>query len=91
MLKYMLVCVVHFRQVVKENIFRTCVNGSVFIAFFECSGQLVWPDCRRYCGQFVDGQFEGYGVYTQPTDDLGVEISEGLWKAGLLHGQARVR
>jgi len=51
----------------------------------------VWPDGRRYCGMFADGQFEGLGIYTQPSDDLGIEISEGMWKAGQLHGQARVR
>jgi len=56
-----------------------------------CSGELVWPDGRHYCGLFADGQFEGLGLYTQPSDDLGVEISEGVWKAGQLHGQARVR
>ena len=56
-----------------------------------CSGELVWPDGRRYCGMFADGQFEGLGIYTQPSDDLGIEISEGMWKAGQLHGQARVR
>jgi len=56
-----------------------------------CSGEVVWPDGRRYCGMFADGQFEGLGIYTQPSDDLGIEISEGLWKAGQLHGQARVR
>ena len=55
------------------------------------SGELVWPDGRRYCGMFAVGQFEGLGIYTQPSDDLGVEISEGMWKAGQLHGQARVR
>ena len=55
------------------------------------SGELVWPDGRRYCGLFADGQFDGLGIYTQPSDDLGIEISEGTWKAGQLHGQARVR
>ena len=55
------------------------------------SGELVWPDGRRYCGLFADGQFDGLGIYTQPSDDLGIEISEGMWKAGQLHGQARVR
>jgi len=56
-----------------------------------CSGELVWPDGRRYCGMFADGQFDGVGIYNQPSDDLGVEISEGTWKCGQLHGQARVR
>jgi len=55
------------------------------------SGELVWPDGRRYCGLFADGQFDGLGIYNQPSDDLGIEISEGTWKAGQLHGQARVR
>jgi len=55
------------------------------------SGELVWPDGRRYCGLFADGQFDGLGICTQPSDDLGIEISEGTWKAGQLHGQARVR
>ena len=57
----------------------------------HCSGELVWPDGRRYCGMFADGQFDGLGIHTRPSDDLGVEISEGTWKAGQLHGHARVR
>jgi len=40
----------------------------------------------------MDGQFEGYGVYTQQKgEDGSVEISEGMWKAGLLHGLGLIR
>ena len=51
----------------------------------------MWPDGRRYIGQFVDGLFDGFGVYTQQKNEVGVEVSEGLWKAGQLHGLAITR
>lgn len=65
----------------------------LFSLLFSCcgSGELLWSDGRRYIGQFLDGQFEGFGVYTVPKDDGTAEVSEGWWKAGQLHGYGVIR
>ena len=50
-------------------------------------GTYLWPDDKRYEGEFVQGQREGKGVIYCPNG----EKYEGYWKMGLKHGKGVIR
>lgn len=53
-------------------------------------GELKWSNGRKYMGSFVNGQMEGHGTMTTPCEE-GMEVQDGTWKAGHLHGYGVVR
>jgi len=48
-------------------------------------GKEVWPDGRKYEGDYVNGVQEGYGVYCYADDSK----YEGDWKNKKRHGKGK--
>jgi len=43
---------------------------------------MLWPDNRRYEGEFINGKMEGKGVMTWPNGNR----YNGMWKNDMQHG-----
>ena len=50
-------------------------------------GEFIWPDRRRYVGEYVDDKKEGYGVVYW----VDGRQYEGMWKDGKQHGRGKYR
>ena len=48
-------------------------------------GTMIWPDGRKYVGQFWDGQMEGQGTMTYPDG----KVEDGIWKQGKFVGPVK--
>ena len=51
------------------------------------NGTYLWPDDKRYEGEFVQGNREGKGTMYCPNG----EKYEGYWQKGLKHGRGVIR
>ena len=49
-------------------------------------GVFIWPDKRKYQGEFKDDKKHGYGIY-EWSDGV---IYRGFWKEGKQHGEGEV-
>ena len=46
----------------------------------------MWPDGRKYDGDYVDDQKEGFGIYFWPDG----KRYEGQWSDGKQHGEGKI-
>ena len=49
-------------------------------------GVFIWPNGRKYKGEYVDDKKEGYGTYYWPDG----RIYEGMWKNGYQNGEGEL-
>ncbi|XP_033628839.1 alsin-like isoform X1 [Asterias rubens] len=56
-------------------------------------GTLIWPDGKKYNGQFVQGQQHGYGVYTIPSAEQNgkAQVYDGQWQESSMSGYGTLR
>ncbi len=67
---------------------RVSYNGQFKEGEISRKGNLLLKSGAKYEGDFENGRFNGFGVYTYPKEDAG-DYYKGHWKDGKLSGKGK--
>ena len=58
--------------------------GDVKNGFMHGYGEFLWPDGKKYCGNYLNDKKDGFGAYLWKLNPLDAYF--GFWENGLQHG-----